>query len=168
MSTLPERIAEAPALRDASIRRAPVPALTESLEINKETTMTDRTKKLIRPSRYIMLSAGFLLQAQRLFAAEPGDTDALVRAFLNPPAVSNVRSADSVAAGYLDAGERVRAFILGNANVAGAVLPAVATAASSVHGGNRGDTDAQETVRRMILGIGTPVIASINLTVSEL
>ena len=129
--------------------------------------MTNLTSKLIRSSRYIVLSAGFLFQAHSLFAAEPGDTHVQVRAFLNPPIVSNVKSVDSVAAGYSDAGEQVRAFILGNANVGGAELPAVATAAISVHGGNRDYTDIQETVRRIILGLGTPVIASTNLTVSE-
>lgn len=129
--------------------------------------MTNLTSKLIRSSRYIVLSAGFLLQAHNLFAAEPGDTDVQVRAFLNPPVVSNVKSVDSVAAGHSDAGERVRAFILGNANLGGAELPAVATAATSVHHDNRNYTDIQETVQRMILGLGTPVIASTNLTVSE-
>ena len=129
--------------------------------------MTNLTSKLIRSSRYIVLSAGFLLQAHSLFAAEPGDTHDQVRAFLNPSVVNNVKSVDSVAAGHSDAGERVRAFILGNANVGGAELPAVATAATSVHGGNRDYTDIQETVQRMILALGTPVIASTNLIVSE-
>lgn len=129
--------------------------------------MTNLTSKLIRSSRYIVLSAGFLFQAHSLIAAEPGDTHVQVRAFLNPPVVSNAKSVDSVAAGYSDAGERVRAFILGSANVGGAERPAVATAATSVHGGNRDYTDIQETVRRIILGLGTPVIASTNLTVSE-
>ena len=71
--------------------------------------MTNLTSKLIRSSRYIVLSAGFLFQAHSLFAAEPGDTHVQVRAFLNPPIVSNVKSVDSVAAGYSDAGEQVRA-----------------------------------------------------------
>ena len=103
--------------------------------------MTNLTSKLIRSSRYIVLSAGFLFQAHSLFAAEPVDTHVQVRAFLNPPIVSNVKSVDSVVAGYSDAGEQVRAFILGNANVGGAERPAVATAATSVHGGNRDYTD---------------------------
>jgi hypothetical protein len=129
--------------------------------------MANLTSKLIRSSRYIVLSAGFLLQAHNLVAAEPDDTYVQVRAFLNPPVVSISKSVNSVATGYSDAGERVRAFILGNANVGGAELPAVATAATSMHGGDRDYTDVQETVRRMILSPGTPVIASTNLTVSE-
>jgi hypothetical protein len=129
--------------------------------------MTNLTSRLIRSSRHILLSVGLLLQAHNLFAAEPGDTHVQVRAFLNPPVVSNANSVDSVPAGYSGAGERVRAFISGSANVRDAGRLTVATAATSVHSDKPDYTDMQDVVRRIILGLGTPAIASTNNTVSE-
>jgi hypothetical protein len=130
--------------------------------------MISLAPKLVRSSRYVMLSAGLLLQAHSVFAADPRDLQTQIQAFLNPPVVSssNVKSPAHVAATYSDAGEQVRAFILGRRDV-GADAAAAVTAANSSREGTLGYSDLQETTRRMLLGQNPPVPATATLTVSK-
>jgi hypothetical protein len=124
-------------------------------------TMTSSTSKLIRSSPRLVLSAGLLLQAQSLFAAEPVDMQALARAFLNPPVITHLKSVESPPAIYADANEQARAFIVGKLNAGGA------QAANSAREANRGSNDPQKSVQRVILGLGSPASVSPAISVSE-
>ena len=123
--------------------------------------MTSLTSKLIRSSPRLLLSAGLLLQAQILFAAEPADMPAQARAFLNPPVATHVKSVESATALYADASEQARAFIVGKLDTAGAPV------ASSAREAHRGSNDPQEAVQRMILGLGSQAPVSTDISVSE-
>jgi hypothetical protein len=124
-------------------------------------TMTSLTSKLIRSSPRLLLSAGLLLQAQILFAAEPVDMQATARAFLNPPVATHLKSVESGTALYADASEQARAFIVGKRDTAGAPV------ASSARDAHRGSDYPQEAVQRMILGQGSQPAGSTDISVSE-
>lgn len=130
--------------------------------------MISLTAKLVRSSHYVMLSAGLLLQAHSVFAADPGDLQTQIQAVLNPPVASssNLKSPARVAATYSDAGEQVRAFILAR-RVGSADAAAGATAAISSREEKPGYSDLQEATRRMILGQTAPALATVTRTVAK-
>jgi hypothetical protein len=143
--------------------------------------MTYISSKLVRSSHYIVLSAGFLLQAHSAFANEPiGDAQARARALLDPPVVRHVIGVETSAstqandrAAHPDAQALARALLLGQSKESGAAQTAIVRdskapgAPSHSTQDRRAYFDPQEAARLMILGSGTPVVAATKITVSE-
>jgi len=131
--------------------------------------------------RLILLSSGLLLATQSVIAAEPSDAQAQARALLNPPVASHVISAETRtstqandrSATRPDAQAMARALLLGQSNESGAAQTAIVRdskaegAPSHSTQDRRAYSDPQEAARRMILGIGAPVVAATKFTVSE-
>lgn len=143
--------------------------------------MIHSPSKRIRPSHFIVLSAGILLQAYSALASEPlGDAQAQARALLNPPVGSRVRSvevgtstrtSDHVAP-RADAQEFAHALLSGdevggNAKHSSIVRNSAGESTQSKSAqGPRVYFDAQQAARRMILGIGEPVLPPTHLAVA--
>lgn len=145
--------------------------------------MTYIASKLIRSSNVVVLSAGFLLQAYSALAGEPiGDAQAQARALLDPPVASHLTSVEAGTsmqtgdhvAPRVDARELARALLAGNSIDGNATHSSIVrnyagegTQSSSARGRRVYSADAQEAARRMILGIGEPVLTSTHLAVSQ-
>jgi hypothetical protein len=145
--------------------------------------MTYIASKLIRSSNVVVLSAGFLLQAYSALAGEPiGDAQAQARALLDPPVASHLTSVEAGTsmqtgdhvAPRVDARELARALLAGNSIDGNATHSSIVrnyagegTQSSSAQGRRVYSADAQEAARRMILGIGEPVLTSTHLAVSQ-
>jgi hypothetical protein len=145
--------------------------------------MTHITSKLIRSSHVVVLSAGVLLQAYSALASEPiGDAQAQARALLNPPVASHVTGVEAGTstqtsdhlAPRADAQEFARALLSGKSIDGNATHSSIVryyaeegAQSSSAQGRRVYSADAQEAARRMILGIGEPVLSSIHLAASQ-
>ena len=143
--------------------------------------MTHSSSKLIRSSRVVVLSAGILLQAYGALASEPFGDAQQARALLDPPVASHVMG---VAAGTstqtrdhalrADAQQSARALLSGKSIDGNPTRSSIVryyagegTQSSSAQGRRVYSADAQDAARRMILGIGEPVLTSTHLADSR-
>jgi hypothetical protein len=131
----------------------------------------------------LVFSAGLLLRAHSAFANDSSnDAEAQAKAFLDPPVVHHVIAVQGIAnslgddrtLGYQDAQESVRAFLSGKSITDSAERPATARSTQEERpaagsGRNyRASSDAQEAMRRTILGLGAaPPVASSNAAARE-